>query len=481
MNIRLRLTLWYTAILFIILLIFSVSLYVALESTLFVSLDTHLQQEAAQVIGGLEFIGRESDDKYDDDEVAAALTVSGLRLRYVPEEGVLWRIFDRNGQVLVDPGYFKDAIFRNDALPTDYARLEYATLADNVPVKVYTVPFVIEGRGAGIVQIAESYHHIQQVQQLLVFLLAIGIPFTILATTAGGWFLATHALQPIDRITSAARQISASDLNRRLNMNLPNDEIGRLATTFDDMLARLEAGFDQQKRFIADASHEMRTPLTILKGEVDVTLNRPRTAATYRETLELVDETTNQLIALVEELFLLARADNQQLPLQLTRFNLAELISRAASRLVAQAEKRNVALHIDIPPALPIVADADKLTRLVLNLVSNAIKYTRPGDDVTVSVAAEGRFATLTIADTGPGIPAEHLAHLFDRFYRVDKARSRSASVTDTNSSGAGLGLSIVKRLVDLHNGRIDVASEVGQGTTFVVWLPLQPPADDTG
>jgi signal transduction histidine kinase len=236
----------------------------------------------------------------------------------------------------------------------------------------------------------------------------------------------------------------------------------------------LEDAFERQKRFIADASHEMRTPLTVLKGDVEVALNRPRSSSEYRETLEMVNETADRLSALVDELFLLARADNNQYPLQLEPVNLVRLLSREIGSLLPRAIKKEVALDLDAPDGLSIKADSAKLARLFTNLIDNAIKYSDSGDTITVTVTTPEQCVRVDVTDTGPGIPTEHLSQLFERFYRGDKARSRQ--IGDSTSTGAGLGLSIAQWLAQVHGGRIEVTSQVGQGTTFTVWLPLEPP-----
>ena len=467
MNIRLRLTLWYTAILFLILLVFSLAVYLGLARSLLATVDNHLQREVGEILGNLNF-ERPHDDDADEQE-------AGLELKYTPEEGVFWRILGADGRPLIDPGYFEGASFDPNVLEAGRAQFEYARLASDTPIRLYTAPFIIEEQGAGIVQVAESYRHVQDVQGQLILLLALGIPFTLLAASLGGWFLAGSAINPIDRITRAADQISAQDLHQRLDLDLPNDEVGRLASTFDKMLARLEDAFERQKRFIADASHEMRTPLTILKGDVEVALNRPRSVEEYQETLEMVNETTDRLTGLVEELFLLARADNNQVPLQIVEFNLPDLLIKDISHLMPRAIEKNVALNLDAPDELSMQADLAKLSRLFINLIDNAIKYSEVGDEVTVRVTTQDQFACVAITDTGPGISPEHTSQLFQRFYRVDKARSRLT--TDTNGSGAGLGLSIAQWLAELHGGRIEVVSDVGQGSTFTVWLPLMQPS----
>lgn len=484
MNIRLRLTLWYTAILFIILVVFSLIVYAGLSRSLLITTDDHLQREAAQIIGEIKFEPAEPEPAEPREPEEEGLAVANndddrrVELEYVPEAGVYWRILDPQGQPLLDPGYFDGASLSPldpDAPQTPFA---YAALADQSPIRLYSAPFVLEQRGAGIIQVAESYQDIQAVQRQLFVLLAISVPLVTLLASVGGWFLASSALNPIDRITRAATQIGASDLSRRLNLNLPDDEVGRLAATFDQMLARLDAAFERQKRFIADASHEMRTPLTILKGEVEVALNRPRTAEEYRETLEQVNQTTNRLTALVEELLLLARADNRQYPLQVERFDLAELLSDEINYLTPRATDKAITLNLAAPDHLVLEADPDKLARLFMNLIDNAIKYSEAGDTVRVSAGAVHDGVRVEIKDTGPGIPAEHLPHLFDRFYRVDKARARQLS--DPNGQGgAGLGLSIAQWLAEVHGGRIDVTSHPGHGTTFSVHLPFTPPAEE--
>lgn len=473
MNIRWRLTIWYTAILTLILLVFSGAVYLGVSRSLVATLDNRLQREAGRLMGGLKF-EREAEDEEGEDKGEEKGEVPQPELTYRPEEGILWRVLDHRGRPLVDPGYLAGLPVDPALGGSDYVRLENAILPNNIPIRLYSIPFVIEGQGPGVIQVAESYAHFQEVEQLLLGMLAIGLPFTLAVATAGGWFLASCALNPIDRITRTAHQISADDLHQRLNLKLPNDEVGRLAVTFDQMLARLDEAFERQKRFIADASHELRTPLTILKGNVEVALTRPRSAAEYRETLEMVNQTADRLTSLVEELFFLAHADNNQFPLQVEPFNLVELLSQQAAQLMPRTTGKNITLTLDIPETLNIVADPAKVSRLFLNLMDNAIKYSRPGDAVTVKAVRQNGKICISVTDTGPGIAPEYLPDLFERFYQVDKARSRHESDHGASSSGAGLGLAIADWLAKAHGGRIEVASQVGQGTVFTVWLPLE-------
>lgn len=479
MNIRLRLTLWYTAILSVILAVFGTIVYFGLSRSLLTALDDHLQREANQIISNLKF--EDSADYEDDENDEEHHEYAGVvkpEMEYIPEPGVFWRVLSPDGQPFFDPGYLRNSSIANSTLDIDRPHFEYGVLADDTPIRLYTLPFVIRQQQAGAVQVAESYVEIQDVQRRLVILLGLSIPLIILGASAGGWFLANSALAPIDRITRAANQITTHDLSRRLNLELPNDEVGRLAATFDSMLDRLETGFEQQKRFIGDASHEMRTPLTILKGDVEVALIRPRSADEYRETLEMVNQTTDRLTGLVEELLLLARADNNQYPLRFEACDLVELLSGEIRRLNPVAEAKNISLTLDAPPSLLMIADLDKLARLFTNLIDNAIKYSEPGDMVHVTVTPKSDQVQVAVTDTGPGIPPEHLPRVFDRFYRVDKARARK--LTDpAKAGGMGLGLSIAQWLAQIHSGTITVTSEVGCGTTFTVHLPLKPKAGD--
>jgi len=472
MNIRLRLTLWYTVILSLILLLFSLVIYFGLERSLIATIDNHLQREAAAVMNNLRFELRHSSDDDDDEEEADHDKQRGqLELNYQPEEGVLWRVTDAHGKSLLDHSNFDKFTFESRAITSRRPEFEYAQLADKTPIRLYTVPFIIKEQGETIIQVAEDYAYIQQVQNQLFFLLALTIPLTLAIASIGGWFLASNALAPIDQITLAAQAISANDLHQRLNLKLPNDEVGRLATTFDTMLARLDESFNRQKRFIADASHEMRTPLTILKGDVEVALMRPRSVADYQETLVMVDQTVDRLTALVEELLLLARAENNQVPLQLEQINLSELLAEVISSLELAAQRKQIKVISQLPPEVELMADYGKLSRLFINLLENALKYSSARSQVTIQATLEHGQAKVEVSDNGQGIAPEHLVHLFERFYRVDKARSRQTT-PDESSSGSGLGLSIAEWIVTVHGGRITVQSEVGHGTTFTVWLP---------
>ncbi len=279
----------------------------------------------------------------------------------------------------------------------------------------------------------------------------------------GGYWLAGRSLAPIEKIRQKAASIQATDLHSRLAFE-QNDEVGQLASTFNEMLARLEESFHRQRRFTADASHELRTPLAVIRGEVDVTLERPRTQEAYVETLQSIGAEAQRMSRLVSELLLLARADSNELRLAYETVDLAELFQLLVSHLQTQAQAAGVRLKLDVPAPLTIPGDRDRLIQLFINLLENAFVHA-PGSQVSIEARTIGKRVVITLVDTGPGIPPEHLPHVFDRFYRVDPGRER-------NKNGGGLGLAIAQEIVLAHGGTIGMKSEMSKGTFVIVHLP---------
>jgi heavy metal sensor kinase len=317
----------------------------------------------------------------------------------------------------------------------------------------------------GYLQVGRNLRPIRRLLQKFLLLIGLATPLVLCITGLGSYWLAGQALRPIEQIRQQAAAISSQDLSKRLNLNLPDDEVGRLARTFDQMLARLDLNFQRQRQFISDASHELRTPLAIIQGEVDVALEQPRSAAEYVETLQAVGIETRRMTRLVANLLLLARNDNAARPLNATRFDLADMLTVLVEQLQPQAEAANVTLTLAIPAALELNGDHDQLLQLFVNLLENAFTYA-PGSTVQVRGDKENGVVKISVSDTGPGIAAEHLPHLFTRFYRVDHGYHRA-------SGGSGLGLAIAQEIAKAHEGQISVTSILSQGTTFTVCLPL--------
>jgi heavy metal sensor kinase len=292
----------------------------------------------------------------------------------------------------------------------------------------------------------------------------------VIAAGAGGLFLAGRALAPIDTVTRAAQRISASDLSERLELDLPDDEVGRLARTFDGMIARLDDSFRRQRQFTSDASHELRTPLTAIKGQAEVALQRERTPDEYRRVLTSVNHDVDRMIRLVRTLLTLARADASQIPIAKGLMDVGSIVIGAVDQMRPIAAEKGIALTVDGSESIVIRADEDLVLQLVLNLLDNAVRYTPAGGAVEASCRVSGPWVEITVSDTGVGIPPEHLSHIFERFYRADTSRSRE-------DGGAGLGLSICKWVADAHGGTIEATSRPGAGSRFTVRLPLSSSA----
>jgi heavy metal sensor kinase len=307
------------------------------------------------------------------------------------------------------------------------------------------------------------------------------IVLTLLVSFAGGFWLADRAMRPVQTIAAKARSISETDLSQRFNLS-KKDEMGQLAETFDSMLARLESAFARQRQFTADASHELRTPLTIVNLETTRALSAPRHAKEYQRALQVIQSENELMSHLVNDMLTLARMDARQESLHQERLDLSDLALDAVERLVPLASRQEIKLETGELPEVLILGDRQSLMQMLTNLLENAIKYTaQNGSDKTRHVLVEtGAHPSRTlgwvrVTDTGPGIPSEHLDHLFDRFYRVDEARTQSAD--ESFPTGSGLGLAIVESITKLHGGNIEVKSEIGKGTIFEITFPLYQPA----
>ncbi len=452
-SLRLRLTLWYVALLAVVLLIFSAILDVRLTTTLQNNLDDSLRNRATLIAGTIT-----SDTGVPQWDMT--------RLPPDRNQGEQFmRLYDVTGRLLIDD---TSALGSVPALPNDIAAAQRgmttirSLTTEDGRFRVLTMPLQLPIRG--ILQVGLSEDTIHETVQALAAILFTLVPLMLLIASGGGLFLAGRSLAPVDRMTRAAQAIEATDLHQRLPEPPGHDEIGRLARTLNALIARLEAAFARQRQFAADASHELRTPLTIMRGELDVTLRRERDANAYRETLMTVHDEVTRLQDLVADLLLLARND-EPTPHPTTRVDLDALATRVAAYLQPLARARDQTLTLAVHTAT-VPGIAGDLERLVRNLVENAIRYTPEHGAITLTVRQEGDRARIIVADTGPGIDPAALPHLFDRFTRADSGRNRAAG-------GAGLGLAIAQAIAHRHDGAVTVASVVGEGSIFTVTLPL--------
>jgi heavy metal sensor kinase len=297
--------------------------------------------------------------------------------------------------------------------------------------------------------------------------LAIALPFALGLAAMAGNVLARRVLSPLDEMARRASEINAEQLNARLDAGNPNDELGRLATAFNETLARLEGSFDQLRRFTSDAAHELRTPLTAIRSVGEVALRGPADAEQSREVISSMLEETVRLGRLVEDLLTVARADSGQSQVRPTVIPLLSFSQEAADFLSVLAEEKGQTISVDGDPGLRVEADRAILRQVVINLLDNAIKYSPPGGAIAIRVRPKGPGThAIEVVDSGPGIPLEHRARIFDRFYRVDEGRARAAG-------GSGLGLAIARWGAEVHGGRLEVHSDGVSGSTFRVLLPV--------
>jgi heavy metal sensor kinase len=458
-SLRWRLTGWYVLLLAGVLLLFSAGTYLAVRELLQDNVDDVLRHQAALVAQTIDIAGSAPVPR---GEVALpARRDSEHFTRLYRADGTL--SFDDNAAVGYAPPLVAEA---RKALRGADAISQVDT--DQGAMRVGTFPIQRDGQVVGALQVGLALEDSEDTLQTLLKVLLALAPAMLLLASGGGLFLADRALAPIDRITRTARRISAENLSGRIGMRGPDDEVGRLARTFDAMLERLDAAFARQRQFTADASHELRTPLTAIIGQIDVTLEQPRDTESYRATLAAVREQARRLARLSNDLLFLAHAD---VPLDAVAFeplDLSDLLPAIAAQVAPLAAARAQTVALAPLPPLAVLGNEDQLIRLILNLLDNALCYTPPGGRIALGGALDGTNVTIRVSDSGPGIAPEHLPRLFDRFFRGDRSRGRA-------QGGSGLGLAIAQSIARAHGGRIDVESTVGRGSAFTVVLPVAP------
>ncbi len=344
---------------------------------------------------------------------------------------------------------------------------ETVASADSYPVRVLIMPVQNEGQVTSLVQVGISMENLYHTRRRFVLIMTALFPLGLLLAGGGGWLLARRALLPVDHMTKAANRISGEHLEERLLVTGAGDELDRLARTLNEMLGRLDDSFRQVRQFSADASHELQTPLTILKGEIEVALRAPRTPEEYQGVMLSSLEEIERISRLVEGLLLLARADSGVLKLDLQAVDLHRLLREVKTQMQRRADDHGVSLRLEALAPVTICGDREQLPRLLINLIDNAIKYTPAGGQVTLALHRNGSQAMIDIADTGIGLTPEEQERIFTRFYRAAPARSQGGG-------GAGLGLCIAQSIAQAHGGKIQVQSSPGRGSTFTVALPAE-------
>jgi two-component system, OmpR family, sensor kinase len=458
MSLRIRLTLLYITLVGGILSIFGVAVYGSVSFTLLNQVDETLERTALDII---------ENTSANDLGVLSIVRLPALDLPtdlYVQvwgKDDVLIasspniRLFTSLFTSPLDPGGLESPfpVYRN-------------VVTANVPLRVLTVPLMVGERSLGVLQVGSYIAVIEATQRTLLSVLIIGTLIAICVAGLAGWFTTNRALSPLEDVTQTALQITrADDLSHRIPYHgSPNDEVGQLINAFNQTLSRLESLFHTQRRFMADVGHELRTPLTVIKGNVGL---MRRMGQTDEESLAGIENEVDRLTRLVGDLLLLAQAESGKLPLDKRLVELDTLLLEVMQQVRVLARDR-LQLKLGEIDQILVCGDKDRLKQVMVNLIGNAISYTPLGGEVVVGVSKSENLARLTISDTGPGIPAEDLPHIFERFYRAEKSRTRSR-----DGKGFGLGLSIAYWIVNNHGGKIEVNSRVGEGTSFCVWLPL--------
>lgn len=473
-SVRARLTLWNMLVLALVLVAFAAVVRTIAGRNLLASVDVDLRQRSARHLdfwANVPWASHEThapDRIKNDPQLAQRRRFGGLAPENVTPAGrwrspVAERVFDLKGMQSF-PTYrgeppWDPAAFRLAARGQGGFTM---TLSGGVPLRVYSVPLRRKsGEIAGVVQIASGTEHLQTTMGNLDRALLMLLPLGLLAAGFSGMFLTGRALRPVRQMTQAASLIGGRDLSERLPVT-GEDEFSELAATMNKMLARLEASFEQQQRFTADASHELRTPLTVVKSVASRFLSKKDMPDDYRRGMERLDRAAGVMEGVVQDMLLLARSDSGQVQLIMCPVPLSAVIQAAVACVPADG---GPSVQNEVLEGSPVVlGDASHLTRLFSNLLNNAVRHTPPGGVVTIYAKEDRDRVIVTVADTGTGIPAEHLPHVTERFYRVDTARARA-------DGGTGLGLAICKTIVEAHGGHMEVESVEGKGTTVTIDL----------
>jgi two-component system OmpR family sensor kinase len=488
-GIRVQLTIWYTIVSAGLVLIFGIIFYITLQGILASSFDTVLQLRALQVAEGVSLVDGKLSVKdvvdelpeldataapidYDDDVPPDYTEDADNGAHIAPprvDKNILVRIFDPQGHIVYSTNNFSalpaPAVSITDPLK---GRVWRGTITgrSGQQVRVYSTMLVNSRKTVGVIQIGQSLDGLNATLQRILFGLLLTTPFILILSAFGSYWLAGQAFRPIHRLASTAREIGARDLHQRVRVPLAKDEVRDLAIIFNQMIGRLERAFIQQRRFVADASHELRTPVAVVRNMTEVALSQPASKEDYVTVLREVNAESERLGRLINDLLALARADEGQVRFDRDPVHLDLLATDVVESLEPLAAERKMTLRTGTLQPATVLGDAARLIQVIMSLVDNGLIYNNPGGSVTVSVETCETHAHLIVADTGIGIAQKDLEHIFERFYRADPARSKAVG-------GSGLGLAIVDWVVRAHKGTITVESEQGHGSTFMVTLPL--------
>jgi len=469
-SLRFRITAWYAGLLAGTLIVFGVSVYLGLERYLDWTLQRTLVSECRTI--GTELLSQlpVKDNAWLATEINEA---------YAPEVNSRFiRVVHQGLGVVYLSAAPKDGTFDPSRIPLPSDQEEDGPrkllFGAGNRLLIHSMTLKAADGSRFLVESGAPYNQIEVVLHGLLLTLAIYMPFVVSLAVAGGYWLMRRSLQPVDEITKRAEGITSTNLSERLPVIQTGDELERLSISLNRMIERLDDAFQHINRFSADASHELRTPLTVLQLELEGIAQNHRWDASLRDQIGSALEETHRMSRIVESLLAISRLDAGEAKMDKTRLDLGELVASTADEMRLLAEEKSIGLRTHVATGIQVEGDRTRLQQVIVNLIDNAIKYTQQGGKVEISVGGEGNTAVLEVSDNGPGIPSHALPHVFERFYRTDKARSRA-------SGGAGLGLSIVKAICAAHNAEVKVSSQEGRGSRFRVELPLLPVFESEG
>ena len=462
-SIKFRFTLWYLLVLAVLLTALSAGVYFYLSRSLYQNLDDSLERRSMEIRSIPPILESIWQGAFQEElgEIVILYFYSGNQLVKVSPPGISIPLSH-------------EFIYQISQAINGSSSFTTIQTAEGEGLRLLAAPMHLSIAGLppntelGTLIIGRSTQQIEQALHGLVRTLIIAVPLALALAAGGGIFLARRALKPVDKIAQTAQKIGEGDLSQRINVNT-KDELGRLATTLNEMIGRLEKAFQRQKQFTSDASHELRTPLAVIEAESTLALQKERPPSDYRQSLEIVSREARQMSSLIDKLLTLARSDAGKEQWNFTEVDLGKLITNLSTDVEVLCQEKGLSFQLGQTQDLVVKGDEARLRELFMNLLDNAIRYTPSPGTVSLSLRREGQMAVVAITDTGIGIPAEDIPSIFERFYRVDKSRSRA-------EGGSGLGLAICRHIAEAHGGKIEVESQVGAGSTFSVWLPLQCP-----
>lgn len=447
LSIKMKVTLWYTGLIVIIMALVLGIILASSDKILLLNIQNQLEESVEEGLRDIDY--KNGQLELDDDFE-----------HY--DDGVTLLIYDENGTLLegnVPSGFDHSTSIDKEGLKTINQNGQEWLLYD-IPDSHSDKLWI-----RGVYQL----NQLSSTMNTILLVTLIAFPFLIIVAAVGGYYITKRAFRPVQKMIDTVSEINdGQDLSKRIDLKGSNDEIHALAQTFDRMFDRLQAAFENEKQFTSDASHELRTPTSVIISQSEYALSQINNPQEMKESLDVILNQSKKMSSLISQLLLLARVDQKKMDHFLfERINISELTEMVAEELTYMAEKNHIEIRTDIEPNLSIEADQTLIMRLLINLINNAIAYGRPNGYVKIKLYQQDNHVIGEISDNGIGIGEEHIHKIWERFYRVDPSR------TSTNNGNTGLGLSIVKWIVDLHGGSIQVSSALDKGSIFTFRLPM--------